>query len=139
MLQKIKDCPHLPIHADIFNPHPTHLPPWCLIWKKTANFATQPPWKYEWESKDVPKYQTPTPKEAVVNPQQIQDWPRPLFGQTSQVRQQPKPTAHIVERSKQLKTHLQACPLQRLKGGLVTLHTGDQEATTWLKDFSFAK
>lgn len=73
------------------------------------------------------------------SPQQIQDWPRPLFGQTSQVRQQPKPTAHIVERSKQLKTHLQACPLQRLKGGLVTLHTGDQEATTWLKDFSFAK
>lgn len=33
----------------------------------------------------------------------------------------------------------EACPLHRLKGGLATLHTVDQEATAWLKDFAFAK
>lgn len=34
---------------------------------------------------------------------------------------------------------IEACPLQRLKGGLVSLHNVDQGATAWLEKFAFTK
>lgn len=34
---------------------------------------------------------------------------------------------------------MEVCPLHGLKGGLVTLHSADQEASACLKDFTFAK
>lgn len=32
---------------------------------------------------------------------------------------------------------IEAWPLQRLKGGLVTLYAAEQKATPWLEDFAF--
>ena len=151
MLQKVKDCPHLPIHADIFNPPTARLPSRRPIWKKPppADFTAQAAWEKEWESKDVPN------KYLVLDPtQQVHGTtlPRRQWSNLNRFRtdhgsclaslhrwgSSPSPLCACGE-EQTMKHIIEACPLQRLKGGLVTLHTADQEVTAWLEDFAFAK
>ena len=73
MLQKVKDSPHLPIHADIFNPPTARLPSRRPIWKNTppADFTTQSAWEKEWERKDVHE------QTSGVRPQPTGPWHQP--------------------------------------------------------------
>ena len=151
MLQKVKDCLHLPIHADIFNPPTARLPYRRPIWKKPppADFTAQAAWEKEWKSNDVPnKYLVPDPTQQVPGT----NLPRKQWSNLNRIRTDHGPCLASLHRwgsspsplcacgeEQTMKHIIEACPLQRLKGGLVTLHTADQEATAWLEDFAFAK
>lgn len=52
-----------------------------------------------------------------------------------QMRQQPKTSVQDVERRKQLENTSSSFPSPTTKRRISTLHTGDQKAPTWLKDF----
>ena len=151
MLQKVKDSPHLPIHADIFNPPTARLSSRRPIWKNPppVDFTIQSAWKREWESNEVPN------KHLVSDPNQqvpCTTLPRRQWSTLNRFRtghgpclaslhkwcSSPSPLCACGE--EQTMEHIiEVCPLQRLEGGLVSLHTADQEATAWLKDFAFAK
>ncbi|KAJ8351235.1 hypothetical protein SKAU_G00227110 [Synaphobranchus kaupii] len=151
MLQKVRDSPHLPIHADIFKPPTARLPSRRPIWKEPPpdDFTTQSAWEREWEAKDVPN------KHLVSDPtQQVPgtNLPRRQWSTLNRFRTGHGPCLASLHRwgsspsplcaygEEQTMEHIiEACPLQRLKGGLDILHTADQEATAWLEDFAFAK
>ena len=151
MLQKVEDSPHLPIHQDILNPPTARLPSRRPIWKNTPpdDFTIQSAWKKEWASKEVPnKHLVSDPNQQVPGT----DLPRREWSTINRFRTGHGPCLASLHRwgsspsplcacgEEQTMEHIiEVCPLQRLRGGLVTLHTADQEATAWLKDFAFAK
>ena len=141
MLIKVKDSPHLPIHEDIYNPPTAQLPSRRPIWKNTppADFTIQLAWKMEWESKEVPN------KHLVLDPNlQVSgtNLPRRQWSTLNRFRTGHGPCLASLHKwgssatplcacgEEQTMEHIiEVCPLQRLKGGLVTLHTADQEVT----------
>ena len=151
MLQKAKDSSHLPIHTDIYNPPNARLPSRQPIWKNPppADFNIQSAWQVEWESKEVPnKHLVPNPNQQVPGT----DLPRRQWSTLNRFRTGHGPCLASLHRwgsspsplcacgEEQTMQHItEVCPLQRLEGGLLTLHTANQEATAWLKDFAFAK
>lgn len=151
MLQKTKNSPHLPIHMDIFNPPTARLPSRRPIWKNPppADFTIQSAWKKEWESKDVPNKHlvsdptlpvpgTNLPRKQWTTLNRFRTGHGPCLASLHKWGSSPTPRCACGEQ--QTMQHIiEACPQQRLKGGLVTLHTANQEATAWLKDFAFAK
>ncbi|KAL7378497.1 hypothetical protein ABVT39_014733 [Epinephelus coioides] len=151
MLQKVKDSPHLPIYTDIFNPPTARLPSRRPILKNPppADFTIQSAWEKEWESKDIPN------KHLVADPTLLvpgTNLPRRQWSTLNRFRTGHGPCLASLHKWGSSSSSLCACgeeqtmqhiieayPLQRLEGGLVNLHTADQTATVWLKDFAFAK
>ncbi|KAJ8339383.1 hypothetical protein SKAU_G00361690 [Synaphobranchus kaupii] len=151
MLQKVRDSPQLPIHADIFKPPTARLPSRRPIWKETPpdDFTTQSAWEKEWEAKDVPNKHlvsdttqqvpgTNLPRRQWTTLNRFRTGHGPCLASLHRWGSSPSPLCARGE--EQTMEHIiEACPLQRLKGGLDILHTADQEATAWLEDFAFAK
>ena len=124
----------------------------CSPYRKNTppdDFTIQSAWKKEWASKEVPnKHLVSDPNQQVPGT----DLPRREWSTINRFRTGHGPCLASLHRwgsspsplcacgEEQTMEHIiEVCPLQRLRGGLVTLHTADQEVTAWLKDFAFAK
>ena len=136
---------------DIFNPPTAQLPSRRPIWQNPppADLTIQSVWEKEWESKDVPNKHLgsdPTlpvpsnnlPREQWTTLNRFRTGHVPCLASLHKWGSSPTPQCACGEQ-RTMHHIIEACPLQRLKGGLATLHTANQEATAWLKDFALAK
>lgn len=123
----------------------TNCPTWP-IWKEPppADFDAKSAWRVEWESQNkhliypthtVPSIHFPRRQWATLNRFRTSQGPclasLHRLGSSSSL-------LCVCGGEQTMEYIIEASSLQRLNGGLVTLHTADQEATAWLEDFAFA-